>query len=238
MNKIEYVFETIKYYNNAENLNCHINRLLKAAKFYDLKNIPEKDEIKNKTSEFFNTQNFDSKQHRINIFLFSNGEIEFKSVLYNFNYDKNNRELSIITNPVRKSGETYFKNNVIREFYLSNIQNYPEFIDTILLNEKNAVCECAGSNIFFIRAGILYTPSKKEGLVEGIIRDKIISICTDKKIKIIIDSIYAENLHNFECCFITSSMKHIMPVNKIGEYNFRENSLLKFLQLELAKYIE
>ena len=46
--------------------------------------------------------------------------------------------------------------------------------DAILLNSDSHICETTASNIFVVKAGVIYTPPLDSGCVDGIIRKKII----------------------------------------------------------------
>jgi len=48
------------------------------------------------------------------------------------------------------------------------------FIDSIYLNEKGFVTSCSIANIYFFKAGVIYTPSIDNGLLNGIIRSIIL----------------------------------------------------------------
>jgi branched-chain amino acid aminotransferase/4-amino-4-deoxychorismate lyase len=49
--------------------------------------------------------------------------------------------------------------------------------DAILLDTAGHIAECTTSNIFWIEANILYTPSLNTGCVAGVMRKKIIELC-------------------------------------------------------------
>ena len=57
------------------------------------------------------------------------------------------------------------------------------FQNTILLNEKKAVCECVSANIFFIKKNELLTPGLLSGCFEDTLRAVILEITKNMGLK-------------------------------------------------------
>lgn len=92
--------------------------------------------------------------------------------------------------------------------------------DAIVLNSFGRICDTTIANIFFIKNGVVYTPSLSEGCVAGVFRKYIIeqlpSIdlnCTEKEITI-------EELMGAEEVFFTNSIYNIRWVKSIADKNF------------------
>ena len=92
--------------------------------------------------------------------------------------------------------------------------------EPIFLNTKKYICEGATSNIFFIKDDNIYTPRVENGLLNGIIRKKVVEKYDVKEIDIKHDEI-----SQYEEVFITNSILGIMPVRSIDGYNFSMNKV-------------
>jgi len=102
----------------------------------------------------------------------------------------------------------------------NGINNYQEMMDikqshfdeALHLNEKNQICECIYSNIFFVKDEFLYTPHVECGLLPGIMRQKVIDHA--KKIGITVNIGYysIEKLQSADEVFLTNALLGIMPV--------------------------
>lgn len=91
--------------------------------------------------------------------------------------------------------------------------------EAILVNEKGKITEGSRSNLFFIKANIVYTAPKKL-VLEGIMRQKVIQIIRELEIPIRFTAISKDKLHLFEACFITGTSPRILPVKSIENITF------------------
>ena len=94
--------------------------------------------------------------------------------------------------------------------------------EVIFLNTKGYVAEGAVSNIFFIKGERIITPKVKCGLLNGIIREKVIENFND-----VIDEVEITYKKAMECdgAFITNSLMGIMWVNSFGDKKYKRCSL-------------
>ena len=110
--------------------------------------------------------------------------------------------------------------------------------EVLFLDCKNYVSEGATSNIFFIKDGAIYTPTKECGLLEGIIRDKIIEIIEESKyLKLKKGFFTLKKLLEADEVFLTNSIMGIMPVSKIDHttYDLKKYHITDLLMEELKK---
>jgi branched-chain amino acid aminotransferase len=89
--------------------------------------------------------------------------------------------------------------------------------EAILLNERGEIAEGAGSNLFVVQNGTLKTPPLEAGLLEGITRALVLELCHQLKISVQQTSLRAEDLLQAEEAFITSTLKEVMPIARVGE---------------------
>jgi branched-subunit amino acid aminotransferase/4-amino-4-deoxychorismate lyase len=94
------------------------------------------------------------------------------------------------------------------------------FDDILWINQDREVVETSAANIFFIgRQGDhleVTTPSGKSGGLEGIMRGWMIELLTATGIRTEISTVQIDELPRFDEAFITSSLRGITPVNRIG----------------------
>ena len=104
--------------------------------------------------------------------------------------------------------------------------------ERIFLNTKGQIAEGCVSNIFFIRKGEICTPSIDCGLLPGIVRDYVLQ--TEKVTE---SYLYPEDLAGCEACFVTNSLMGIMPVRKLGVYEFSLSEKVRQLQRQYQQTI-
>jgi len=110
--------------------------------------------------------------------------------------------------------------------------------EVLFLDTQNHISECATSNIFFIKDGIIHTPVKECGLLEGIIRSKIIDIASENKhLTIKMGFFSLRDLFNADEVFVTNSILGIMPVSKVGHttYNLSKYYITDILIDEFSR---
>ena len=101
-------------------------------------------------------------------------------------------------------------------FYLGNILAKQKAgslgaYEPIFYNEDNIITEGAIRNIFFIKKGTVYTPSESLGILNGIIRQKVIEISQSIGFPIIEGEISFSDLHTMDESFLTSTGIGVIP---------------------------
>jgi branched-chain amino acid aminotransferase len=90
------------------------------------------------------------------------------------------------------------------------------------------VAEATGANIFFVKDGMLHTPTP-DCFLDGITRQTVIALAKARQIKVSERSIELKELEGFEQCFITGTAAEVTPVREIGPYNFIVGDITKTL---------
>lgn len=111
--------------------------------------------------------------------------------------------------------------------------------EVLFLDCKNHISEGATSNIFFIKDGIIYTPTKECGLLKGIIRGKIIEIIDkNKHLKLKQGFFPLKKLLEADEVFLTNSIMGIMPVSKIHHtsYDLKKYYITDILAEKFSKH--
>lgn len=104
--------------------------------------------------------------------------------------------------------------------YLNNILAKIEANDAgvpeaVMMNSDGNVAECTGDNIFIVKAGVVYTPSPSDGILEGITRKVILELCTKLQIPAVETTIQRYDLYVAEEFFLTGSGAEVIPVTRI-----------------------
>ncbi|WP_369414183.1 aminotransferase class IV [Halanaerobium polyolivorans] len=121
--------------------------------------------------------------------------------------------------------------------YLENILEFRKakaegFDEVIFFNEKGYLAEGAISNIFIVNEQKIYTPGLENGLLNGILRKKVLS---QNYYQVEERNIGLDLINEADEIFITNSLLKIMPVRAIANTQFK-NSNFKFRE-RIAKII-
>jgi branched-chain amino acid aminotransferase len=90
-------------------------------------------------------------------------------------------------------------------------------LDALMLNIDGYLTECTTSNIFFIHAGIINTPSVDCGILDGVTREFVMWIAREEGISVQEGLYTSKELLEAEECFITNTSMEVMPVGHVGK---------------------
>ncbi len=101
--------------------------------------------------------------------------------------------------------------------YLNNILAKIEGTDAgtleaLMMNHKGEVAECTGDNIFIVKNGILKTPPRDAGILEGITRKVVIELATEAGIEVREESMVRHDIYSADECFLTGSAAEVISV--------------------------
>ena len=85
-----------------------------------------------------------------------------------------------------------------------------------ILVRGNLVTECAAANVFAVKNGTIYTPTKDEHILGGITRDIIISLASEHGIPLEEIAMNVSFIEQADEIWITSSTREIVPVIKLN----------------------
>lgn len=94
------------------------------------------------------------------------------------------------------------------------------YADALMLDYRGQVAEATGANIFFVRDGVLHTPTP-DCFLNGLTRQTVIGLAKDRQIEIVERAIMPDELPSFEECFITGSAAEVTPVASIGDVIYK-----------------
>jgi branched-chain amino acid aminotransferase len=108
--------------------------------------------------------------------------------------------------------------------------------DAMMFDHRGYVAEATGANIFFVKNGEVHTP-KPDCFLNGITRQTVLNMLSEKGIKVHERHIMPEELETFEQCWLTGTAAEVTPVNQIGNYNFEVGNLARDISESYEKLV-
>jgi branched-chain amino acid aminotransferase len=102
------------------------------------------------------------------------------------------------------------------------------YADALMLDWRGQIAEATGANIFFVKDGVLHTPTP-DCVLDGITRRTVIGLAKQRGLAVIERAIQPEEMAEFSQCFITGTAAEVMPVSEIGPYRFEVGEITKTL---------
>jgi len=159
--------------------------------------------------------------------------------------------LVVLNAPYHEYPETYYKEgsnlletNYVREFseiktlnYMTSFQHYHEMqqhksVD-LLLHHKGKISEASRSNVFIVKKGQIYTT--KDNILNGITRKAIIRGFKGP-LKVKMKGIGFKELTGAEEVFVTSTLKKVMPIVKVGKYKIGDGGVGSVTKLAISRF--
>jgi branched-chain amino acid aminotransferase len=110
------------------------------------------------------------------------------------------------------------------------------YADALMLDYRGYVAEATGANIFFIKDGVLHTPTP-DCFLDGITRNSVIALARRKGFEVVERHIMPDELPTFTECFITGTAAEVTPVSEIGEHRFRPGNISLSLMDDYATMV-
>jgi branched-chain amino acid aminotransferase len=108
--------------------------------------------------------------------------------------------------------------------------------DALMLDWRGRIAEATGANIFFVKDGVLHTPTP-DCFLDGITRRTVIGLAKQRGLQVIERAILPEELTGFDECFITGTAAEVTPVSEIGDYKFPVGPVAKLLMEDFAALV-
>ncbi len=93
------------------------------------------------------------------------------------------------------------------------------YADALMLDWRGQVAEATGANVFFVKDGIIHTPTP-DCFLDGITRRSVIKLAQARGYELVERAIMPEEMGEFSECFITGTAAEVTPVSQIGPYKF------------------
>ena len=108
---------------------------------------------------------------------------------------------------------TNFLNNILAKIEAIKAGAF----EGIMLNVSGYIAEGTISNIFIVKKGVLYTPHKDTGILEGVTRDLVIRLAKKKNIPVREALLRPKSLQLADEVFITNSTVEVLPVTVVDK---------------------
>lgn len=102
------------------------------------------------------------------------------------------------------------------------------YADSLMLDWRGQVAEATGANVFFVKEGVLHTPTP-DCFLDGITRRTVIDLARQRGYEIVERAIMPEEMEGFSECFLTGTAAEVTPVSEIGRYRFVPGEISKAL---------
>ena len=106
--------------------------------------------------------------------------------------------------------------------YILALQDAKErgFEEAIVLNQHGRICETNRSNIFLVKAGLLYTPRLSEGCVAGVMRRHLLKTLPALGFEVVETLVSKEQIADADEVFFTNAIHPIRPVGSIDRQTY------------------
>jgi branched-chain amino acid aminotransferase len=111
------------------------------------------------------------------------------------------------------------------------------YADALMLDWQGRVAECTGANVFFIRDGIIHTPTA-DCFLDGITRRTVIDLAKRRGFEVQERRILPDELDGFNECFITGTAAEVTPVSEIGPHRFQPGNMTRVLMEDYSDEVQ
>lgn len=223
----EGVFETFRWKGSPPvYLEKHLNRMKRGAELLSIP-LPTQKSIENSVQKTVQKSNITDAY--VKICLLSSGSMTF--------YDKAEKGhlLTIIKNYEAQKEHMHahiasFRRNSSSPLLCIKSMNYLENVlarreaksmgydESIFLNQRDEITEGSATNLFWVKKGVLYTPSVDCGLLPGIIREALISIAPDLDFEVKEGKFNLDDVLFSDGAFLTNSLIGVAALTEIDNH--------------------
>ncbi len=108
--------------------------------------------------------------------------------------------------------------------------------DALMLDWRGRVAEATGANIFFVRDGVLHTPTP-DCFLDGITRRTVIELAGRRGLEVVDRIIQPEEMSDFSECFMTGTAVEVTPISEIDTYRFTPGSITQMLMNDYSALV-
>lgn len=98
------------------------------------------------------------------------------------------------------------------------------YADALMYDYRGYVAEATGANIFFVKDGVIHTPTP-DCFLNGITRQTVVDLAKARGMEIIERHIMPDELSTFSECFITGTAAEVTPVGEIGPHRYKPGQI-------------
>jgi len=220
------LFETIKITNHfPEYIEAHLKRLRKGLDALNIGCMYSDEKIKEYIKILIRKNGFNGA---LKIAVIKNKNLSDLIIMMKnstYNYKDYQKGFNLTISSVLRNSTAKLANYKTLN-YLENLLEFKSakakgFDEVIFFNEKKHLAEGAITNIFLIKNKVLYTPMSGSGLLEGIMRNKVIE---KSSYEVIEKDLRIEDIDTADEVFITNSLMRVMPVKSIEGTDYHQNN--------------
>lgn len=94
------------------------------------------------------------------------------------------------------------------------------FNDALMFDWRGQIAEATGANIFFVRDGVVHTPTP-DCFLNGITRRTVIELARARGLEVVERAIFPNELATFQEAFLTGSAAEVTPIREIAGLSFK-----------------
>jgi branched-chain amino acid aminotransferase len=111
------------------------------------------------------------------------------------------------------------------------------YADALMFDWRGRVAEATGANVFFVKDGVIHTPTP-DCFLDGITRRTVIHLARKRGYHVIERTIMPEDMADFEQCFLTGTAAEVTPVSEIGPYRFTVGAITQNLMEDYSNAVQ
>jgi branched-chain amino acid aminotransferase len=111
------------------------------------------------------------------------------------------------------------------------------YADALMMDYRGYVAEMTGANVFFVKDGVLHTPTP-DCFLDGITRRTVMDLARKRGYEIVERHIMPDELNDFSECFITGTAVEVTAVAEIGPYTFTPSSITQTLMDDYSAEVQ
>ncbi len=108
--------------------------------------------------------------------------------------------------------------------------------DALMLDWRGQVAEATGANVFFLKDGVLHTPTP-DCFLDGITRRTVIGLAKKRGFEVVERAIWPEELEGFQEAFLTGSAAEVTPLAEIGPWRFEVGAVSRQLASDYSNLV-
>ena len=107
------------------------------------------------------------------------------------------------------------------------------FDDAMMFDWRGQIAEGTGANIFFVKDGVLHTPTP-DCFLNGLTRQTVIKLARQRGIEVVERAIWPNEMAGFSEAFLTGSAAEITPIREIAGLAFKPAGITETLMNDFS----
>jgi len=107
------------------------------------------------------------------------------------------------------------------------------FNDALMFDWRGQIAEATGANIFFVRDGVIHTPTP-DCFLDGITRRTVIALAKQRGVEVVERAMFPNELATFQEAFLTGSAAEITPIREIAGLTYKPAAMCEQLMHDFS----